>query len=105
MYHRRVHFNNFAIFTAPPLSVNNVMEILKTLSLLNVRDCLCIPDYKYDSIKFEYHTDQERLAELIKYWIFNDPWASWRKLIQRLDQRNESDIADRIRKYAEKLTG
>ena len=95
----------FYIFTAPPLSVNNVMAVLKTHSFYEVCDCLCIPDYKYNSIKYEYHTDHERLAALIKYWIFNDPWASWRKLIHQLDKWNMSDIADRIRKYAEKLTG
>ena len=85
--------------------MNSVVAVLETLPLGAVRDCLCVPHSKYVSMMSEYHTNQERLAALIKHWIFNDPYASWRKLIHQLDDFGHSDIADRIRKYAEKLTG
>ena len=48
----------------------------------------------------------------VRYWLLRDPLASWRRLIERLDYWADvigygryNDIADRIRHYAEELTG
>ena len=94
------------LFPAPPLSVENVMAVLETLRWNDVGDYLHVPSSKRDAIASENSTDKQRLAAVVRYWILRDPFASWRKLIHRLDWNNKwRDVADRIRKYAEKQTG
>ena len=94
------------LFVAPPLSVKNVVAVLNTLPWWDVgKYYLEVPESKLNAIKDECDTDEERLVAIVRYWLLNDPNASWRKLIHQLDQDGNSDIADRIRKYAEKLTG
>ena len=94
---------------APPLSVENVVTILEKLSLYDVRDVLYIPNAKLDAIKSEFSTIKERLRALIQYWLLRDPYASWRRLIIRLDYLSHyttaAAAANSIRNYAEKLTG
>ena len=103
------------LFPAPPLSVENVMAVLEALPWRRVCDELFFfPDSKLDAIASENSTDRQRLAAVIRYWILRDPYASWRKLIHVLDyfyddDKDDSkkwhDVADRMRKYAEKQTG
>ena len=106
------------LFPAPPLSVENVMAVLEALPWRRVGDELYVPDSKLDAIASENSTDRQRLAAVIRYWILRDPYASWRRLIHRLDDyidfynndedddsKKWHDVADRIRKYAEKQTG
>ena len=93
------------LFVAPPLSLRNVVAVLNKLSWSRVGEILKIPQTKLNTIKDECDTDEERLLAIVKYWLLNDPNASWRRLICQLDIYCHSDIADRIRKYAEKLTG
>ena len=87
--------------------MNNIVAVLNTLPWKDVgsKKCLNVPESKLNAIKDECDTDEERLVAIVRYWLQNDPYASWRKLIRRLDNWDRSDIADRIRKYAEKLTG
>ena len=84
--------------------MENVATILEQLSLYDVRAILFIPDAKLDAIESEFTTDKERLRALIQYWLLRDPYASWRRLIIRLDVW-EAAAANSIRNYAEKLTG
>ena len=96
------------LFPAPPLSVENVMAVLEALPWRGVGVILYVPDSKLDAIASENSTDRQRLAAVIRYWILRDPFASWRRLIHRLDYSYDDkwrDVADRIRKYAEKQTG
>ena len=102
------------LFSAPPLSVENVMAVLEALPWRHVGFQLCVPDSKLDAIASENSTDRQRLAAVIRYWILRDPYASWRRLIHRLDYfysgedvhiKKWHDVTDRIRKYAEKQTG
>ena len=93
------------LFVAPPLSLSNVVAVLNKLSWSHVGEILKIPETKLDTIEDECDTDEERLLAIVRYWLLNDPNASWRRLIRKLDIWDHSDIADRIRKYAEKLTG
>ena len=94
------------LFVAPPLSVKNVVAVINMLPWWNVGEYhLRVPRSKLDAINAECDTDEERLVAIVRYWLLNDPNASWRKLIHQFDQYGNSDTADRIRKYAEKLTG
>ena len=93
------------MFVAPPLSLSNVVAVLNKLSWSRVGKILEIPQTKLNTIKDECDTDEERLLATVNYWLLNDPNASWRRLMCQLDWGGNSDIADRIRKYAEKLTG
>ena len=93
------------MFVAPPLSLSNVVAVLNKLSWSRVGVILAIPQTKLNTIKDECDTDEERLLATVNYWLLNDPNASWRRLMCQLDWDGNSDIADRIRKYAEKLTG
>ena len=86
--------------------MNNVVAVLETIPW---RDFgyryLRVPSSKCDAIASECSTDRERLTTVIRHWILKDPYASWRKLIDRLDVYKKFDIADRIRKFAEKQKG
>ena len=102
------------LFPAPPLSVENVMAVLEALPWRRVGGELYVPYSKLYAIASENSTDRQRLAAVIRYWILRDPYASWRRLIHWLDYYNYDDgddfkkwhdVADRIRKYAEKQTG
>ena len=94
------------LFPAPPVSVENVMAVLETLPWIYVGDYLHVPISKRDAIASENSTDRQRLAAVIRYWILRDPYTSWRSLIHMLDCNSKwHDVADRIRKYAEKQTG
>ena len=86
--------------------MNNIVEVLNMLPWKDVgKKYLNVPESKLNAIKDKCDTDEERLVAIVRYWLLNDPYASWRKLIRQLDNWDRSDIADRIRKYAEKLTG
>ena len=58
-----------------------------------------------------HHSTDEQEAAVVRYWLLRDPLASWRRIIYQLDEwagygyGHYSDIADRIRHYAEELTG
>ena len=43
--------------------------------------------------------------EIVRYWLENHSYASWRELIDQLDRRNQQELADDIRGKAEILTG
>ena len=73
---------------------------------------LGIPARKLDEIKADHHSTDEQEVAVVRYWLLRDPLASWRRIIYQLDvwagfvgYRHYSDIADRIRHYAEELTG
>ena len=82
------------------------MAVLETLPWDYVGDYLRVPSSKLNAIGSENSTKRQRLAAVVRYWILRDPYASWRRLIRELDCISEwHDVADRIRKYAEKQTG
>ena len=76
------------------------------------RTILGIPDAQLVKLRFAHHSTEEREAAVVRYWLLRDPLASWRRIIHELDYwagyhvyGYYSDIADRIRHYAEELTG
>ena len=63
---------------------------------------LGIPETVHESHK----SDKENKTAGVLYWMLRDPFASWRRLITYLDHKEPgAPIADRIRSYAEKITG
>ena len=66
---------------------------------------LKLPCSQQCKIEEKYAGETERKREGVKYWMWNNPYASWQLLITRLDWKNEHVVADQIRGYAEKLTG
>ena len=91
--------------------MENVATILEQFSWYDVRRILIISDAKLDAIKSEFSTDKECLRAQIQYWLIRDPYASWRRLIFRVDWESKYITAaaaaavNSIRNYAEKLTG
>ena len=43
--------------------------------------------------------------EAVRFWLKKDVYASWRRLIRRLDKGGESELAQNIHSFAEKVTG
>ena len=68
---------------------------------------LNIPDSKRDEIRRLYSGDSKQCQALIQYWLGLDPSPTWRRVITALDDigSEEQETADRIRSYAEPLTG
>ncbi len=66
---------------------------------------LLIPDSKLREIEGEYPSDEEHEVAAIRYWILRDPFASWRRLIEQLEDWGSHDYAIRIHCYSEELAG
>ena len=66
---------------------------------------LWLSNAKYDEILESCTLYDECLLKLVECWIENCPDASWRWLIWKFDHAENKEIADRIRHYAEPLTG
>ena len=47
----------------------------------------------------------ENVKDLFSYWLNNDPFPTWRRLIWALDESEEKGIVDSVRHYAEPLAG
>ena len=66
---------------------------------------LFVPHSKLSEIEGEYRSDEEREVAVIRYWVLRDPFASWRRIIQQLENWGKHDDAIRIHHYSEELTG
>ena len=75
------------------------------------KSLLTIPFSKLCELKSAHLSTDEKEAAVVRYWLLRDPLASWRRIIHQLDEWADygyghcSDIADRIRHYAEELNG
>ena len=90
------------------------MDLFKVNKHVLGNSILGIPSKKLDEIKADHHSTDEQEVAVVRYWLLRDPLASWRRIIYQLDDwaslpvlgyDHYSDIADRIRHYAEELTG
>ena len=66
---------------------------------------LFIPDSKLIEIEGEYRSDEECEVAVIRYWILRDPFASWRRLINQLEDLDKHDHTIALYHYSEELTG
>ena len=88
------------------LTIDNARKALHGIvSWRDVGRMLKIPSSKLDEIEGEYCSDEEREVAVIRYWILRDPFASWRRIIQRLEDRGKYDHAITLYHYSEELTG
>ena len=78
----------------------------------NVRDTerlgywLRVIDRKSEEIEIQFSGDhQNRVKQHVKYFMDNDPLASWRRIIVVLDAMGEKEAAEKIRHLAEGLAG
>ena len=97
------------LITAPPLSVDNVMAVLKGLEGQWIQVChaFYVPVVVQNQIEADFSSDYDRLKSLVRYWVQRDSLASWRRLIWRLEifGFGLERVAKSIMNYAEKLTG
>jgi hypothetical protein len=97
------------------LTVHNIVQELREVDLLKLglynKTILGIPRAQLAELQSAHHSTDEQEAAVVRYWLLRDPLASWRRIIGQLDDwagcgyGHYSDIADRIRHYAEELTG
>ena len=88
------------------LTVDNVRKALCRIHWSEVGSrILFIPNSKLSEIVGEYRSDEEREVAVIRYWIFRDPFASWRRIIEQLELRGKHDHAITLYHYSEELTG
>ena len=118
------HFTSFSLMTyivfssiATALTVNNIVQELRGVNLLEINNeldktILGVPAAQLAELQSAHHSAEEQKAAVVRYWLLRDPLASWRRIIRQLDMwagyhgyGHYSNIADRIRHYAEELTG
>ena len=79
---------------------------------MKIATILEISDAQLAELRSAHHSTDEQEAAVVRYWLLRDPLASWRRIMYQLDlwavdpdYGHYSDIADRIRHYAEELAG
>ena len=85
------------------------MDLFQVNRIIN-KTILGIPAAQLAELQSAHHSTDEQEAAVVRYWLLRDPLANWRRIICQLDEWADfyggySDIADRIRHYAEELTG
>jgi hypothetical protein len=112
MGYRSMHSSYTFSFSliAPPLSVDSVMAVLAGVTEMwrKIGRELYIGVAALDIIGSDFTSDVDKLRAVVRYWLMRDPYASWRRLIWRLEWSTDSrlgKVADRIRNRAERLTG
>ena len=96
------------LFILPAITVDNVFKVLEDVKW----DTLCV-GYMYtggvldlpNSMHQKLAKKKNRRRRAVDFWVSNHPYASWRLLITQLDQEEEYAVADKIRHYAETVTG
>ena len=94
---------------ATALTVSNVTTALQDLSA-RVHYILRIPVSKCEELRHEFTSDEEYISAAVKFWMLHDPLAGWRRLVDQLylwclEYPDLEAVGDRIRHYAEDLTG
>ena len=99
------------------LTVHNIVQELRGVDVFDLdpwsdETILGIPAAQLAELQSSHHSTDEQEAAVVRYWLLRYPLASWRRIIHQLDvwandpdYDHYSDIADRIRHYAEELTG
>ena len=99
----------WSVIAEPPeLTSENIVMAVKGVRWKSLGIWLFILRSKLDEIERLYSDDSKRCQALIQYWLDLDPSPSWRRVITTLDSILPGigpEIADRIRSYAEPLTG
>ena len=91
--------------TATALTVDNVVRQLRDITWDTLCDVLILPRSQRYKIENEYATENQRRNAAVHFWLFSDPCASWRRIIRQYNVYGQHAVVERIRDYAEKLTG
>ena len=95
------------------LTVKNVLNELKEIGWntlcgekpMVVSGVLQLHPSQRRRIEKDFATDDERRTAAISFWLTYHPYASWRLLIHRLNEKSKHSLSERLHPYAEKLTG
>ena len=100
----------FSLSPAPPLTLENVLEVVK-----NVRNwrtlgrCIYFPySFDPDAIQRQHVSDEACLKAVIEGFLSGKGYykqPSWRAVIWSLYKANEIQLAEHIRSYAEPVKG
>ena len=95
--------------SAPPLTVENVCEAVQGVEW-TVLGRRLIPKDKYDEMKQLQDTSNENhLRAVVERWLggghATGQEPSWRSLILMLDDYGQTQVADKIRHFAEPVLG
>ena len=108
-----VHLNFcFYLSTAARLTADNIVKILQQV---------IVPAGRWNGEKCEFicrlilshgkqstsvgTTEEQRLREMVTFWLLKCPYASWRWLIWTLEEWDNPDLVKQLYGFAEPLTG
>ena len=109
-----------SFLAAPPLTLENVMSVVKRVRWRTLAKHLVYgydkDDDEYriinnstdlDALQREHGSDEDCLKAVVSRFLLEKVWyrASWREVIWSLYMANEIQLADQIRSYAERLEG
>ena len=99
----------FSSPAAPPLTLENVLDVVKNVKSWRTLGQVLNPfseQSKLDAIRRQHVSDEARLKAVVEDFLSG--WhgqQSWRRLTWYLYQANESQLAERIRSFAEPVQG
>ena len=97
--------NYVVYFNATAFTLTNVYKVLEGVDWERVCGILDIYGSKQRELEASFPDTERRREEAIKFWMTNDPLASWRRLVDQLYRWNEYALGDRVRHYCKDLTG
>ena len=103
-------------YPAPPLTFNNIFEVVKTVRLSWRKLTKWLMGWydlegsegrkKLDAIERHHTSDEARLKAVVEAFLLGEGYRpSWRMLIRRLYKAGETDVAEKIKTNAEPQQG
>ena len=98
---------NLYFIIGPDLTAANLLIAVKEVKDKwdELGNFLLVPDTVRNRIRKQHSTSLDRLDAVIKYVLELHPYVSWRLFIRALDRLSKHDLADKIRSFAEPVTG
>ena len=100
--HGNFHFYSISSITDISLSHQNVMAVLSTA---NIYECLYIPSSVIDKICRHCHDVDGQKNQLVQYWRYTSPYASWNLLAGRLRWMKEECALTAAMRFVQKAPG
>ena len=103
---------SFSSPAAPPLTLENVLDVVKSVKSWRTLSQHIYPfseqSFKLDDIQRQHVSDEACLKAVVEDFLSGKGWygqPSWRRLTWCLYRANESQLAERIRSFAEPVQG
>ena len=93
---------------APPLTIESILTAVQGVAWRNLGENLFSNNKSYlDEIEAQHQSADEHLHALIDHWLQGEgaEQPSWRALVYNLDWAKETEVADKIRQFAEPVSG